>query len=380
MSTLTEQRAETLDAVRAFTTDELAPHARDWDDQSHFPADVLRRAGTFKLGGLYVRPDVGGAGLSRADAVPIFEELARGDTAVAAYTSIHNMVAWTIDEYGTPEQRRQFVPKLVTLEHFGSYCLTEPGGGSDAAALTTEAKRDGDEYVLNGVKQFISGAGESAVYLVMARTGGPGAGGISAIIMPAGADGLSFGPVEKKMGWHAQPTRQVIMQDVRVPVGNRLGGEHEGFAIALAAINNGRIMLSSCSVGGGQWALDKALRYVQEREAFGKPLAANQGLVFMLADMATDLEAARGLLQRAATALDTNAPDATMLCAMAKRFATDAGFAAANSALQMHGGNGYFQEYGIERVVRDLRVHQIAEGANEIMRVIVGRELLGHAR
>jgi alkylation response protein AidB-like acyl-CoA dehydrogenase len=380
MSTLTEQRAEIIDAVRAFTADELAPHARDWDDQAYFPADVLRRAGAFKLGGLYVRPDVGGAGLSRADAVPIFEELARGDTAVAAYTSIHNMVAWTIDEYGTPEQRQQFVPKLVTLEHFGSYCLTEPGGGSDAAALTTEARRDGDEYVLNGVKQFISGAGESAVYLVMARTGGPGAGGISAIIVPAGADGLSFGPVEKKMGWHAQPTRQVIMQDVRVPVGNRLGGEHEGFAIALAAINNGRIMLSSCSVGGGQWALDQALRYVQERQAFGKPLAANQGLVFMLADMATDLEAARGLLQRAATAIDTNAPDATMLCAMAKRFATDAGFAAANSALQMHGGNGYFQEYGIERVVRDLRVHQIAEGANEIMRVIVGRELLGHAR
>lgn len=375
-----DERMALVEAVRDFATARLAPNSAEWDAEKFFPVDTLREAGELGLGGIYVRDDIGGSGLSRLDAVSIFEELAKGDTTIAAYISIHNMVAWMIDEFGSQEQREHWLPGLVTMEDLGSYCLTEPGAGSDAAAITTSAKRDGDEYVLNGTKQFISGAGSSAVYLVMARTGAPGSRGMSAIVVPADAPGLSFGPNEKKMGWNAQPTRQVIFEDVRVPVGNRLGEEGDGFGIAMKGLNGGRVNMGACSLGGAQWALDKATAYVQEREAFGAPLAANQSIVFTLADMETDLQAARALLQRAAAKMDEGADDVASACALAKRFATDAGFRVANEALQLHGGYGYLHEYGIERVVRDLRVHQILEGSNEIMKLIVGRDLLAGAR
>ena len=376
----TEERSALVEAVRDFATARLAPNAAEWDAEKHFPVDTLREAGELGLGGIYVREDVGGSGLSRGDAVAIFEELAKGDTTIAAYISIHNMVAWMIDEFGDQEQRERWLPGLVTMTDLGSYCLTEPGAGSDAAAITTAARRDGDHYVISGTKQFISGAGSSAVYLVMARTGEPGPRGISAILVPADSEGLSFGPNERKMGWNAQPTRQVIFDEVRVPVTNRLGEEGDGFGIAMKGLNGGRVNMGACSLGGAQWALERALAYVQEREAFGAPLAANQSIVFTLADMETDLQAARSLLQRAAEKMDTKAADVASACALAKRFATDAGFRVANEALQLHGGYGYLHEYGLERVVRDLRVHQILEGTNEIMKLIVGRELLAGAR
>lgn len=380
-ASLTEdERAALVEAVRDFAAARLAPNSANWDAEKFFPVDTLREAGELGLGGIYVRDDIGGAGLSRLDAMAIFEELAKGDTTIAAYISIHNMVAWMIDEFGNRAQRERWLPGLIAMDDLGSYCLTEPGAGSDAAAITTSAKHDGDEYVLNGTKQFISGAGSSAVYLVMARTGAPGSRGISAIVVPADAPGLSFGPNEKKMGWNAQPTRQVIFEDVRVPFENRLGEEGDGFAIAMKGLNGGRVNMGACSLGGAQWALDKATAYVQEREAFGVPLAANQSVVFTLADMETDLQAARALLHRAAAKMDGGAVDVASACALAKRFATDAGFRVANEALQLHGGYGYLHEYGIERVVRDLRVHQILEGTNEIMKLIVGRELLAGVR
>jgi alkylation response protein AidB-like acyl-CoA dehydrogenase len=377
---MTEERAALVEAVRDFAETALVPYANQWDAEKHFPVDTLRQAGEMGLGGVYVREDVGGSGLSRSDAVAIFEELARGDTTLAAYISIHNMVAWMIDRFGDEDQRHRWVPRLVTMEDLGSYCLTEPGAGSDAAAVTTSARRDGDHYVINGTKQFISGAGTSAVYLVMARTGGPGPDGISAIVVPAGTAGMSFGPNEKKMGWNAQPTRQVMFDDVRVPVSHRLGAEGDGFKIAMKGLNGGRVNVAAASLGGAQWAFEKAARYVQEREAFGAPLAANQSIVFGLADMETELHAARLLLQHAAQKMDDEAPDQAVACAKAKRFATDVAFQVANTALQMHGGYGYLHEYGIERVVRDLRVHQILEGTNEIMRVIIGREVLSRAK
>ena len=378
----TEERDAILEAVREFAETQLAPHALEWDAQSHFPRETLGRGGELGLGGIYVREDVGGSGLSRSDAAAIFEELAQGDTAIAAYISIHNMVAWMIDTYGTEPQRQEWLPLLTSMQGFGSYCLTEPGAGSDAAAITTTAIRDGDEVVLTGVKQFISGAGEASVYIVMARTGEPGARGITAFLVPADTAGLSFGANEKKMGWNAQPTRQVILDEVRVPAANMLGSEGQGFKIAMSALDGGRINIAACSLGGAQWALDQAISYVQERFTFGEALAAKQTVVFSLADMATELRAARALVRDAAAALDgdgsgTKAPDASMQCAMAKRYATDAGFRIANEALQLHGGYGYLHDYGIEKVVRDLRVHQILEGTNEIMRVIIGRELLG---
>ncbi|MFE7845815.1 acyl-CoA dehydrogenase family protein [Microbacterium sp. NPDC057407] len=372
-----EERAAILEAVRDFADQELAPHALEWDETKTFPADTLRRGGALGLGGIYIREDLGGSGLSRRDAVAIFEELAAGDPAIAAYISIHNMVAWMIDTYGSDEQRRAWLPTLTSMQGFGSYCLTEPGAGSDAAAITTSAIRDGDEFVLTGVKQFISGAGAASVYIVMARTGEPGARGITAFLVPADTAGLSFGANEKKMGWNAQPTRQVILDEVRVPVSNVLGVEGQGFKIAMSALDGGRINIAACSLGGAQWALDRAVRYVHERFTFGEPLAEKQSVVFTLADMATELRAARALLRDAAAALDAKTPDASTQCAMAKRFATDVGFRVANDALQLHGGYGYLHEYGIEKVVRDLRVHQILEGTNEIMRVIVGRDLLG---
>ncbi|MFB9073590.1 acyl-CoA dehydrogenase family protein [Citricoccus parietis] len=376
MLRITEDQQALVDAVRDFATERIAPHALEWDEQKHFPVDVLAEAGELGLGGIYVDEAYGGAGLERKDAVLIFEELSKADPALAAYISIHNMVVWMIDSFGTDEQRSQWVPKLASMEHLGSYCLTEPGAGSDAAALATRAVRDGDDYVLNGVKQFISGAGTSEYYVVMCRTADTGSKGISTLVVHKDTPGLSFGPNEKKMGWNTQPTRQVIFEDARVPVANRLGEEGAGFHIAMKGLNGGRINVGACSLGGGQAALEKAAAYLKERTAFGEPLTTKQSLVFDLADMATSLESARTFLMRAADALDRNDPDTVRLCAMAKLVATDAGFEAANKSLQLHGGYGYLHEYGIEKITRDLRVHQILEGSNEIMRLIVGRMLV----
>lgn len=372
-----DERSAILEAVREFADTELRPHALQWDAEQTLPREALAHGGELGLGGLYIREDVGGTGLSRSDSMAIVEELAKADPSIAAYITIHNMVAWMIDTYGTEAQRQEWLPRLVTMRDLGAYCLTEPGAGSDAAAIATSAIRSGDDYVLTGVKQFISGSGEAAVYVVMARTGEPGARGISAFIVPDGTPGLSFGVKEQKMGWKAQPTRQVILDEVRVPAANMLGVEGQGFKIAMSALNGGRINIAACSLGGAQWALDRAVQYVQERFTFGEPLAEKQSVVFALADMATELRAARALVRDAALAVDEKAPDAVMQCAMAKRYATDAGFRVANEALQLHGGYGYLSDYGIEKIVRDLRVHQILEGTNEIMRVIIGRELLG---
>ncbi|QBS43213.1 acyl-CoA dehydrogenase family protein [Nocardia sp. CS682] len=367
------------DTARGFADEFLAPNALEWDEQKHFPVDVLRKAGPLGLGGIYVREDVGGSGLRRLDAVRIFEQLATGCPAIAAYISIHNMATWMIDSYGDDAQRHRWLPRLTSMELLASYALTEPGVGSDAAALSTKAVRDGDDYIVNGVKQFISGAGATDVYVVMARTGSPGARGISAFIVPADTPGLSFGANERKMGWHAQPTRQVIFEDARVPAANLLGAEGDGFRIAMNGLNGGRLNIAACSVGGAQAALDKTVPYLAQRNAFGAPLLNNDALRFQLADMRTELEAARTLLWRAAAGLDADAPDKVELCAMAKRFATDAGFEVANKALQLHGGYGYLAEFGLEKIVRDLRVHQILEGTNEIMRVVVARAVVGAA-
>lgn len=376
---MTEELQAIAAAVRKFAESELAPYAVSWDQDKHFPVDVLRRAGDLGLGGICVGEDVGGSGLGRLEAVTIFEELARGDTAIAAYVSIHNMVTSMIDQAGSAEQRRRWIPAMAAMEALGSYCLTEPEAGSDAGALRTTARRDGDGYVLDGVKQFISGAGSSSVYVVMARTGVPGPRGISAFIVPGDAAGLSFGANERKMGWNAQPTRQVILEGVRVALDQRLGEEGDGFGIAMRGLNGGRLNIAACSLGGAQWALEQATRYLQTRSAFGAPLVSQQALLFQLADMDTELHAARCLLHHAAGVLDSQAADAAKVCAMAKRFVTDAAFTVANSALQLHGGYGYLSEYGIEKVVRDLRVHQILEGTNEIMRLIIGRALLEEA-
>ncbi|MFC4605779.1 acyl-CoA dehydrogenase family protein [Rhodococcus kronopolitis] len=379
MFTLTDDERAISDTAREFAAECLAPNAIEWDQNKHFPVDVLRKAAALGMGGIYVSEDVGGSGLTRLDAVRIFEQLATGDPSIAAYVSIHNMVTWMIDTYGTDEQRHRWVPGLCSMDQLGSYCLTEPGAGSDAAALSTKAVRDGDDYVLTGVKQFISGAGTSEVYVVMARTGAPGPRGISAFVVPKGADGLSFGANEKKMGWNAQPTRQVVLDGVRVPAANLLGNEGDGFRIAMSGLNGGRLNIAACSVGGAQAALTKAVEYLAQRKAFGAALLDSQALQFQLADMRTELEAARTLLWRAAAALDADAPDKVELCAMAKRFGTDTGFEVANRALQMHGGYGYLAEYGLEKIVRDLRVHQILEGSNEIMRVVIARAVVGSA-
>ncbi|RWR25037.1 acyl-CoA dehydrogenase [Agrococcus lahaulensis] len=377
-----EERAALVEAVRDFAEARLAPFANQRDADKEFPVETLREAGSLGLGAIVVGEDVGGSGLTRADSVAIYEELARGDVAVAAYLSIHNMVAWMIDEFGTDEQRRRWLPRLCSMDDLASYCLTEPGAGSDAAAVATTAVRDGDDYVLTGTKQFISGAGSSAVYVVMARTGGSdpdrqGSHGMTACIVPGDASGLSFGPDEHKMGWNAQPTRQVILDGVRVPAADRLGEEGDGFGIAMRGLNGGRLGIAACSIGGAQWALERSIAYVKDRATFGQPLASRQHVQFQIADMETELQAARALVERAAAKLDAKDPDAQVACAMAKRFATDAGFRVADEALQLHGGYGYLHEYGIERVVRDLRVHRILEGTNEMMRMIVGRAMLG---
>ncbi|OHV79666.1 isobutyryl-CoA dehydrogenase [Ensifer sp. LCM 4579] len=373
--------SEEQEAIRAmaldFARDELAPHAIDWDQQKHFPVETLRAAAALGMAGIYIRDDVGGTGLTRLDAAIIIEALATGCPAIASFVSIHNMCAGMIDRYGTEAQRRQFLPRLLTMETLASYCLTEPGSGSDAAALKTRAVREGDAYLLTGQKQFISGAGESGLYIVMARSGEEGPKGISAFIVEKDTPGLTFGANEKKMGWHAQPTRAVMLDNVRVSAENRLGAEGEGFRIAMAGLDGGRLNIAAASLGGAEAAFDKALAYVEERRAFGRAIGEFQALQFRLADMATDLEIARTFLWRAAAALDAADPEATKLCAMAKRFVTDRCFAVANDALQLHGGYGYLADYGVEKIVRDLRVHQILEGTNEIMRLIVSRAIMG---
>ncbi len=369
-----DQRA-IQDMASGFAAERLAPHSAEWDEKKHFPVDVLREAAGLGFAGIYVNDDVGGSGLSRLDASIIFEALSYGDVPVAAYLTIHNMASWMIDRFGSEVLRQRFLPRLTTMELIASYCLTEPGSGSDAAGMRTAARLDGDHYVLNGGKAFISGGGVSDVYVVMARTGGEGPKGVSAFVVEKGTPGLTFGANERKMGWNAQPTAQVNFDDCRVPVENRIGGEGEGFRFAMMGLDGGRLNIASCSLGGAQFALDTAKAYLETRSQFGRPLKDFQALQFKLADMATELEAARLMVRRAAHALDNRDPQATKLCAMAKRFATDAGFQVANDALQLHGGYGYLQDYPLERIVRDLRVHQILEGTNEIMRVIIAREM-----
>jgi alkylation response protein AidB-like acyl-CoA dehydrogenase len=373
---LSDDQRAIQEAAEAFANERLAPHSAEWDETKHFPVDVMREAAALGFAGIYVREDVGGSGLGRLDAALIFEALSGGDVATAAFLSIHNMCAWMIDRFGSEQLRKAYLPRLTTMELIASYCLTEPGSGSDAAALRTKAVRDGDTYVLNGSKAFISGAGVSDLYVVMVRTGEDGPKGISTVIVEKGAAGLSFGAPERKMGWNSQPTAIVNFDNVRVPVANRVGEEGQGFSFAMAGLDGGRVNIASCSLGGARLALDTAREYLKTRKQFGKALAEFQALQFRLADMATELDAARLMVWRAAAALDAGDPKATQYCAMAKRFATDAGFEVANQALQLHGGYGYLRDYPLERIVRDLRVHQILEGTNEIMRLIIARELL----
>ena len=368
------------ETAAAFAEKRIAPYALEWDENHHFPVDVLREAAELGMAAIYCLEDVGGSELRRLDAVRIFEQLAAADPTIAAFLSIHNMCAWMVDTFGTDEQRKSWVPRLATMEAIASYCLTEPGAGSDAGALSTKAVREGGDYVIDGVKQFISGAGVSDMYVVMARTGSqetqPGHRGISAFVVEKGTPGLSFGAEEQKMGWNAQPTAQVVFEGVRVPADAMLGGadgEGTGFGIAMNGLNGGRINIAACSLGGAQAAYDKATRYLADRQAFGGALLDEPTIRFTLADMATTLQASRTLLWRAATALDDNHPDKVELCAMAKRYVTDACFNVADQALQLHGGYGYLREYGLEKIVRDLRVHRILEGTNEIMRVVIGR-------
>jgi alkylation response protein AidB-like acyl-CoA dehydrogenase len=375
------------ETAAAFAAKRIAPHALEWDATQHFPVDVLREAAQLGMAAIYCRDDVGGSGLRRLDGVRIFEQLAMADPTTAAFLSIHNMCAWMIDSFGTAEQRKEWIPRLAPMDTIASYCLTEPGAGSDASALTTRAVKQGPgknaDYVLDGVKQFISGAGTSDVYVVMARTGADGPRGISAFLVKKGAAGLSFGSHEEKMGWHAQPTAQVILDGVRVPADAMLGGadgEGAGFGIAMKGLNGGRINIAACSLGGAQAAFDKSVIYLSQREAFGTALLDEPTIRFTLADMATALQTSRMLLWRAASALDNDAADKVELCAMAKRYVTDACFDVADKALQLHGGYGYLREYGLEKIVRDLRVHRILEGTNEIMRVVIGRAEAARAR
>ena len=371
-----EQRAF-AETARAFARDEWLPLAPGWDERGEFPVAALRRAAELGFAGIYVGDEFGGSGLGRIDATIIFEELAAACVSTAAFMTVHNMAAWMIDRFGTREQRTQFLPELMTMAHLASYCLTEPGSGSDAAALATRAVRDGDEYVLNGTKAFISGGSVSDVYVTMVRTGGAGPKGISCLVVEKDMPGLSFGKKERKLGWNTQPTAMVIFEDCRVPVANRLGDEGDGFKIAMMGLDGGRLNISACSLGGARACLEAARDHLLERRQFGRALADFQALRFKLADMATELEAARLMMRRGAASLDRGDPEATMHCAMAKRFATDAGFHICNEALQLFGGYGYLKDFPIERYLRDVRVHQILEGTNEIMRVIIARRLLG---
>jgi len=377
---LSDEQRQIVAMVDDFAAERLAPNTGAWDRDAHFPLDVMRELAGLGLAGVFVDPEHGGSGLGRLDGALIFEGLAKGCVSTSAFMTIHNMVGWMVDRFGNPEQRARWLPGLCAMDIVASYCLTEPGSGSDAAALKTAARADGNShYILNGAKAFISGAGASDVYAVMCRTGGEGPGGISCILVEKDTPGLSFGKPEAKMGWNSQPTATVSFDDVRVPAENRLGPEGDGFRYAMQGLDGGRINIAACSLGGAAWALEAALAHVRERIAFGKPLAALQAVQFRLADMATKLEAARLMTWRAAAALDAKAPDATMRSAMAKQFATDACFDIVDEALQLHGGYGYIKEYGIEQRLRDLRVHRILEGANDIMRVIISRRLLGAA-
>ena len=375
---LSEEQRAFQQTARGFAAAEMAPHAAEWDENGTFPVDALRKAAALGFAGIYVGEAFGGSALARRDAAVIFEELAAACPSTAAYISIHNMASWMIDGFGDADQRRRWLPKLMTMEHFASYCLTEPGAGSDAASLATRAVRDGDHYVLNGSKAFISGGGVSDIYVTMVRTGGEGPDGISCIVVENGTEGLSFGAPERKLGWHSQPTAMVNFEDCRVPAGNRIGEEGIGFRIAMAGLDGGRINIAACSLGAAAASLALALAYVNERQQFGRRIAEFQALQFRLADMATELEAARLLLYKAAAKLDEKSPEATRLAAMAKRKATDVGFWVVNEALQLHGGYGYLRDFPLERYLRDLRVHQILEGTNEIMRVIIARDLLRH--
>ncbi len=373
---LGEDQRAFQETAREFATAEFTPHAALWDDECIFPVDALRKAAALGFAGIYVGERHGGSNLSRTDATVIFEELSSGCVSTSAYISIHNMACWMIDSFGNESQRANWLPKLMTMEHFASYCLTEPGAGSDAASLKTRASRDGDHYVLNGAKAFISGGSTSDVYVCMVRTGGEGPGGISCIVVENDTPGLSFGKKESKLGWNSQPTAAVIFEDCRVPIANRIGEEGDGFKIAMKGLDGGRLNVAACSVGGARACLEAAREHMLARRQFGRAIADFQALQFKLADMATELEAARLMVRNAAGALDAGHPEATQYCAMAKRFATDTGFQVCNDALQLHGGYGYIKEYPIERYLRDVRVHQILEGTNEIMRVIIARRLL----
>jgi len=373
---LNEEQRAVYDMARAFSDKNIAPHAIEWDEKGHFPIDVIKQAAGLGMAGIYVKEDVGGSALSRLDATLIFEALAYGCPSIGSFISIHNMCSWMIDKFGSEEQRQKWLPGLTTMELVCSYALTEPGAGSDAASLITKAQRDGNGWRLNGAKTFISGGSTSDLYLTMARTGGDGAKGISAFVVENPSDGLSFGANEKKMGWKAQPTSLVQYDDCKVPADHLIGEEGKGFFYAMAGLDGGRLNIAASALGAAQCALDKTLQYMKERKAFGRPISDFQALQFRLADMETELQAARIFLRQAAWKVDTQAPDKTKFCAMAKRFVTDVAFDVANQALQLHGGYGYLADYGIEKIVRDLRVHQILEGTNEIMRVIIARQLL----
>ncbi|WP_371377515.1 acyl-CoA dehydrogenase family protein [Thalassotalea aquiviva] len=373
---LTEDQQMFADMARQFAQAEMAPFAAKWDKEHIFPKEVIAKAGELGFCGLYSPEDVGGLGLSRLDCSIIFEQLAMGCTTTTAMLTIHNMATWMIATWGLDEVKQTWCAELVSGQKLASYCLTEPGSGSDAASLRTTAKKDGEHYVINGSKMFISGAGETDVLVVMARTGEQGPNGISALLIPADADGVIYGKAEEKLGWNAQPTKMITFEDVRIPISNLLGDEGQGFAMAMKGLDGGRINIASCSIGTAQQALNTAKEYMLERQQFGKPIAAFQGLQFKLADMATELVAARQMVRMAAYKLDSAHPERTAYCAMAKQFATDIGFKVCDAALQIHGGYGYIKEYPLERYFRDVRVHQILEGTNEIMRVIVSRRLL----
>ncbi len=375
---LTEEQRAFQDTARTFARQEMMPFAREWDENEIFPVEALRKAAGLGFGGIYVREDVGGSDLANLDAILIYEELAQGCTSTTAYISIHNMAAWMIDRYGSDEQRRRLLPRLCSMEHFASYCLTEPNSGSDAASISTRAILDGDHYVLDGSKAFISGAGTSDLYVCMVRSGGTGPKGISCLVVEKGTPGLSFGAREKKLGWKSQPNAMVNFDNCRVPVANRIGREGQGFSIAMAGLDGGRLGIAACSLGGAQFCLDRTVEYMRERRQFGSRLSRFQALRFRVADFATEMEAARLMLRRAAVAVANKEPGATRLAAMAKRLATDTGFEVVNGCLQLHGGYGYLRDYPIERVLRDVRVHQILEGTNEVMRLIVSRDMLGN--
>jgi alkylation response protein AidB-like acyl-CoA dehydrogenase len=378
---LTEEQTAIQDMALNFAKERIAPGALEWDETGHFPVDIIRETAGLGMATIYVPTEQGGSGLSRVDGALIFEALSYGCPAIASYISIHNMVAWMLAKYGTAEQVKMWMPKLASMEWLSSYCLTEPSAGSDAAALKATARKDGDHYILNGTKQFISGAGAADFYFIFARTGSDGAGGVSAFVVMKDTPGLTFGALEKKMGWNAQPTRQVIMENCRVPVANLVGGaEGQGFKFAMSGLDGGRVNIGACSLGAAWSALDKARGYMFERKAFGQALADFQTMQFKIADMATNLEASRLMIYRAADALDRADPQASLYSAMGKRYATDLGFDICNQALQIHGGYGYLKDYGLEKLVRDLRVHQILEGTNEIMRVVISRKVLSGNR